>query len=307
MPKTEINRRGYRCRTVVVEDVRNGHRAAFHAVGRPTEGQSAKELLAFLRGKQWAEEEFKQGRTWGSDAFCGGEITPQLRREKPTETEITEELLPRARKLKQRYRDNLAEEGEVGVKWRAGELSKRQLNDLLKGIHRRRKRIKTDWQEVEELIRWGRTGIVPQSQVRWVVDTRKMNIMAQFQDFIRQARRDTLARLGECMEQALVEGAIADRGGAVDEKERQFIEREVHGAVRRMPWGQMSIRFLDQGGWVRKDPETRVMHVTLKSFGTRLVQQACERLCDHLNSLAPVMHCEDGDYTLYYACQPRPG
>lgn len=57
---------------------------------------------------------------------------------------------------------------------------------------------------------------------------------------------------------------------------------------------------------MRKDCEVRVVHVTLKSFGPRLVQQACERLYDHLNSLAPVMHCEDGDYTLYYACQPRP-
>lgn len=302
----EINRQGYRCRTVAVEDVRNGHRAAFYAVGRPTEGQSAKELLAFLRGKQWAEEEFKQGRAWGSDAFCGGEISPQLRRERPTEAEI-EKLLARARELKQRWRDNLAEEGTVVAQWRAGELRKRPLNDLLKGIHRRRKRIQANWQEAEELIRWGRTGIVPQSQVRWVVDTRKMSLMAQFQDFIRQARRDTLAWLGECMEQVLVKGAIADRGGVVGEKEQQFIEGEVREAVRRMPWGQMSIRFFDQGGWVRKDSETRVMHVTLKSFGPRLVQQACERLCEHLNSLVPVMHCEDGDYTLHYACQPKPG
>lgn len=305
VPQMEINRQGYRCRTVVVEDVRNGHRAAFYAVGRPTEGQPAKELLAFLRGKQWAEEEFKQGRAWGSDAFCGGEISPRLRRERPTEAEI-EKLLARARELKRRWRDNLAEEGAVVAQWRAGKLRKRQLNDLLKGIHRRRKRIQADWQEVEGLIRWGRTGIVPQSQVRWVIDTRKMSLMAQFQDFIRQARRDTLARLGECMEQVLLAGAIADRGGVVGKKEQQFIEREAGEAVQRMPWGQMSIRFFDQGGWVRKDPETRMMHVTLKSFGPRLVQQACERLCAHLNSLSPVMHCEDGDYVLHYACQPRP-
>ena len=306
VPQMGINRQGYRCRTVVVEDVRNGHRAAFHAVGRPTEGQSAKELLAFLRGKQWVEKEFKQGRAWGSDAFCGGEISPQLRRERPTEAEI-EKLLAHARELKQRWRANLAEEGAVVAQWRAGELRKRQLNDLLKGIHRRRKRIKADWQKEEDLIRWGWTGIVPHSQVRWVIDTRKMSLMAQFQDFIRQARRDTLARLGKCMEQVLVEGAVADRDGVVDEKEQQFIEQEVREAVRRMPWGQMSIRFFDQGGWVRKDPETQVMHVTLKSFGPRLMQQACERLCEHLNSLSPVMHCEDGDYILYYACQPRPG
>ncbi|MFQ6016087.1 MAG: hypothetical protein ACE5NP_11690 [Anaerolineae bacterium] len=231
MPEMVINSRGCRCRTVVVEDVRNGHRAAFHAVGKSAERQSAKELLAFLRGKQWAEEEFKQGRAWGSDAFCGGEISSQLRREKPTEAEI-EELLIRARKLKQRWRANLTEEGAVVVQWRAGELRKRQLNDLLKGVRRRRKRIEANWQETEELIRWGRTGIVPQSQVRWIVDTRKMSIMAQFQDFIRQARRDTLAQLGEYMEQVLVEGAIAERGGVVKEREHRFIEREVREVVR---------------------------------------------------------------------------
>jgi len=301
-----INSRGYCCRTVVVEDTRDGHRAAFHAVGKPADQQSAKELLAFLRGKQWAEEDFKQGRAWGSDAFCGGEITPQLRREKPTEAEI-EELLAHARRLKGRWRDNLAEEGAAVAQWQTGKLRKRQLNDLLKGVRRRRKRIETDWQEVEELIRWGQTGMVPESQIRWVVDTRKMTIMAQFQDFIRQARRDTLAQLGQFMEQILVEGAIADRGGVVEEREHQFIQWEVREAVQSMPWGQLSARLFDQGGWVRKDSEARVMHVTLKPFGPRLVQQACERLCDHLNSLSPVMHCEDGDYTLHYACRPRPG
>jgi len=109
------------------------------------------------------------------------------------------------------------------------------------------------------------------------------------------------------MEQILVEGAIADRGGVVEEWEHQFIQREVREAVQSMPWGQMGIRLFDQGGWVRKDSEARVMHVTLKSFGPRLVQQACDQLCDHLNSLSPMMHCEDGDYTLHYACRPRPG
>jgi hypothetical protein len=48
------------------------------------------------------------------------------------------------------------------------------------------------------------------------------------------------------------------------------------------------------------------MQVTLKPFEARLVQQACERLCAHLNSLSVVMHCEDGDYVLQYACQPWP-
>jgi len=103
------------------------------------------------------------------------------------------------------------------------------------------------------------------------------------------------------------EGAIADRGGVVEEWEHQFIQREVREAVQSMPWGQLSVRLFDQGGWVRKDSEAQVMHVTLKSFGPRLVQQAYDQLCDHLNSLSPVMHCEDGDYTLHYACRPRPG
>jgi hypothetical protein len=108
------------------------------------------------------------------------------------------------------------------------------------------------------------------------------------------------------MEQVLIEGAVADRSGAVEEGELQCIEGEVREVVRRMPWGQVGVRFFEQGGWVHKDPETRVVDVTLKAFGPRLVQQACERLCEHLNSLSPVMHCEDGDYTLHYACQSRP-
>lgn len=305
VPEMVIHREGYRCRTVVVEDVRNGHRAAFHAVGKAADTRSAKQLLAFLRGKQWAEEEFKQGRVWGSDAFCGGEITPVLRREQPAEAEV-KELIVQARKLKGRWQENLAEEGAAVAQWRAGELRKRALNDLLKGIRRRRKQIEADWQTTEELIRWGRTGIIPQRQVRWVVDTRKMTILAQLQDFMRQARRDTLAQLGQYMEQALIEGAIAERGGVVEENERQRIAREVRKAVQDMPWGQIGIRFFEQGGWVRKDSKARVMQVTLRAFGPRLVQQACERLCEHLNSLSPVMHCEDGDYTLHYACQPRP-
>ncbi|HIE17291.1 MAG TPA: hypothetical protein EYP71_03750 [Dehalococcoidia bacterium] len=305
IPGMVINSRGYRCRTVVVEDVRNGHRAALHAVGQPAQRQSAQELLSFLRGKQWVEEDFKQGRAWGSDAFCGGKITQGLRREKPVEKEI-EGLMLKARKLKRRWKENIAEEGIVVARWQAGELRKRHLNDLLKGIRRRRKQIEADWKEAEGLICWGRTGIVPKSQIRWVVDTRKMTLLAQFLDFIRQARRDTLTQLRQCMEQALVEETVADRGGIVEKQELQFIQGEVQKAVKSLPWGQLSVRLFDQGGWIRKDAETRVMHVTLKSFGPRLVQKACERLCDHLNSLAAVMHCEDGDYTLHYACQPRP-
>jgi len=85
VPQMAIDSRGYRCRTVVVEDTRNGHRAAFHVVGKPADRQSAKELLAFLRGKQWAEEDFKQGRPGArtpsaearSPRSCGGRSPPR--------------------------------------------------------------------------------------------------------------------------------------------------------------------------------------------------------------------------------------
>jgi len=303
-PGLVINRRGYACRTVVVEDVRTRHRAAFHAVGAPTAAKTARELLAFLRGKQRVEEEFKQGRTWGSDAFCGGAITAHLRREPPTPAEV-ETLRVQARQSKDRWRVNLAEEAAAVTRWRQGELSKRALNDLRAGIHRRRKRIVAAWQEAEALIRWGRTDQAPPSQVRWVVDTRKLSILTQFQDWGRQARRDTVARLRQYMEEVLLAEALAARAVAPDERE-QALAKEVQAAVQRMPWGQLTTRFFAQGGWVHKDPERRIMQVTLKPFEARLVQQACERLCVHLNSLSTVMHCEDGDYVLQYACQPWP-
>jgi len=304
LPLVVINQRGYRCRTVVVEDVRTRQRAAFHAVGQPADRRSAQDLLAFLRGKQWVEEDFKQGRAWGADAFCGGEIQAQERRAQPPAAEV-QVLIGQARHLKRRWQENLAEEGTAVAQWRAGQLRKRQLNDLRKGIRRRREQIAADWQAAEELIAWGRTGRVPPSQLRWVVDTRKMTILAQFQDFIRQARRDTLAQWGQSMEQVLIARAVAERGEVMNERERQDRAQAAREAVQRLPWGQLSVRLFEQGGWVRKDTKARVLHVTLKPFGPRLVQQACARLCEHLNSLTPVMHCEDGDYTLHYAYLPR--
>jgi hypothetical protein len=156
------------------------------------------------------------------------------------------------------------------------------------------------------LIRWGRTGIVPASQIRWVVDTRKMSVLGQFQTFSRQAHRDTLAQLAQCRAEVLLERAVAARGGAVSPAEHDRLTQEAQETVRRLPWGQMGTRFFAQGGWVAKDGEQRVLHVTLKPFGPLLIQQACERLCTHLNAHPPIMHCEDGDYTLHYACQPRP-
>jgi len=300
-----INARGYCCRTTVVEDVRTGHRAAFHAVGQPTVDRTATSLLTFLRGKQGVAEEFKQGRAWGADAFCGGEITSELKRARPTAAEVTT-LHTQARQLKARWRANLAEEGAAVARWRAGEVTKRALNDLRLGIRRRRQRIVTDWRATEALIRWGRADVVPPSQVRWVVDTRKMSVLGQLQAFSRQARRATLAQLAQCMAEVLVARAVATRGGSVSPEVRSQLIQEAHDTVQRLPWGQVGTRFFAQGGWVAKASEQRVMHVTLKPFGPLLMQQACERLCTHLNAQAPIMHCQDGDYTLHYACQPRP-
>ncbi len=305
LPAPVINARGYRCRTVVVEDVGTGHRAAFHAVGQPTEARTAPSLLTFLRGKQGVEEEFKQGRAWGADAFCGGAITSELKRARPTAAEVTT-LHTQARQLKTRWRATLAEEGTAVAHWRAGELTKRALNDLRTGIRRRRQRIVADWRATEALIRWGRADIMPPSQVRWVVDTRKMSVLGQLQTFSRQARRDTLAQLAQCMAAVLLERALTAQGGAASAAERDRLTHEAQATVQRLPWGQIGIRFFAQGGWVAKDVEQRALHVTLKPFGPLLIQQACERLCAHLNSQPPIMHCADGDYTLHYACQPRP-
>ena len=304
-PGLVINTRGYACRTVVVEDVRTPHRAAFHVVGAPTTSKTARELLAFLRGKQRVAEEFKPGRAWGSDAFCGGAITAHLRREPPTPAEV-ELWRARARRLKERWYANLVEEAAAVTQWRQEALSKRALNDLRTGIRRRRNRIPAAWREAEALIRWGRTGQVPPSQVRWVVDTRKLSLLTQFQDWGRQARRDTVAWLRQHMAEVLLAEALAARAETPEERERQALAQEVQAAVQRMPWGQLTARFFAQGGWVHQDPERRIMQVTLKPFEARLVQQACERLCVHLNSLSAVMHCEDGDYVLQYACQPWP-
>lgn len=300
-----INSQDYRCRTIVVEDVRSRHRIGIHAVGRPTRQMSARQILAFMRGKQWAEEDIKQGIAWGSDAFCGGEISPALRRERPSAEEV-QDLKARARKLKARWRANLAEEGAAVAEWRVGQRTKRQLNDLLKGIRRRRKRIEADWQKAEELIRWGQTGVVPQSQVQWVVDTRKMLVMSQFQDFARLARRETMALVRRFLKQAVIESTVAEQGGAVSIERQQAIEREAEKTLERMPWGQLETRLFEQGGWVHKDSRQRVMYVTLKPFKNRLLQRACELLCEHLNQHRPVMRCQDGEYTLRYACRASP-
>lgn len=301
----EINGRGYRCRTIVVEDVRRGHRIGIHAVGRPTRQMTACQILAFMRGKQWVEEDIKQGIAWGSDAFCGGEILPGLRRERPGAEEV-QVLKARARKLKERWRANLAEEGAAVAEWRAGQRTKRQLNDLLQGIRRRRKRIEGDWQKAEELIAWGQTGRVPKNQVQWLVDTRKMLVMSQFQDFARLARQETMALVRRFLKQAVIESAVAEQGGVVSVERQQTIEREAEGMLARMPWGQLETRLFEQGGWVHQDRQHGVMYVTLKSFKNPLMQRACELLCEHLNQHRPVMRCQDGEYTLRYDCRASP-
>lgn len=305
VPDMVIDSQGYRCRTIVVEDVRNGHRIGIHAVGQPSRQMSARQILAFMRGKQWVEEDIKQGIAWGSDAFCGGEICPGLRREQPSAAEV-ETLKARARKLKERWHGNLAEEGAAVAEWRAGQRTKRQRNDLLQGIRRRRRRIEADWRKAEELVRWGQTDVVPQSQVQWVVDTRKMLVMSQFQDFARLARRETMTLVRRFLKQAVIESATAEQGEVVSVERRAAIEREAETTLQRMPWGQLETRLFEQGGWVHKDSRQRVVYVTLKPPKNRLLQRACELLCEHLNRHQPVMRCQDGEYTLHYDCRASP-
>ncbi|MBI4334887.1 MAG: hypothetical protein HY673_26830, partial [Chloroflexi bacterium] len=48
-----INATGYRCRTVVVEDVKTGHRVGIHVVGPAARTWSARSIVTFMRGKQW--------------------------------------------------------------------------------------------------------------------------------------------------------------------------------------------------------------------------------------------------------------
>jgi len=190
--------------------------------------------------------------------------------------------------------------------WRAGQLRKRQLNDLLKGIRQRRNRIGADWQKAEELIRWGQKGVVPQSQMHWIVDTRKMLVMSQFQDFARLSRQETMVMVRRFLKQAVIESAVAEQGGQVSRKRQEDIEREAERSLRRMPWGQLERRLFEQGGWVEKDRQERVMYVTLKPFKNRLLERACELLSEYLNQTQTVMRCQDGDYTLRYACRASP-
>jgi hypothetical protein len=303
VPEMVINGDGYRCRTIVVEDVKNGHRVGIHAAGQPSRELTAHQILALMRGKQWIEEDFKQAIAWGSDAFCGGEISQAWRRTQPTPTEV-ETLKAKARALKGRWQANLAEEGAAVAAWQNGTWTKRHLQDLLKGIRRRRKRIEADWQTTEGLIKWGVTGRGPKSQQLWRVDTRKMLLMSQFQDFARVARRHSMSLVRRFLKQALLERERLKLETPITLEQQQMIEQETEKALERIPWGQLETRLFEQGGWIHKDRQQRVMSITLRPFKQQLMQRACELLCSHLNQQQPVMRCQDGEYILRYACSP---
>lgn len=297
VPNMLINSDGYCCRTIVVEDVRSQRRIGIHAVGKPTLGMSPKQILAFMRGKQWVEENIKQGIAWSTDDFCGGQIVPNLRRKAP-DAEEAMALKAKARQLKIRWRANLAEEATMISKWRAGQYTKRQLNDLLKGIRQRRQRIRIDWQLRQDLIRWAEAGVVPTYQVQWVVDTRKMQLMSQFHMFAQLARQDTMALVRSYIKQAYLESLVAEQAESITTQLYQKYERQAKKKFENYPWGQIEKRLFAQGGWIYKDKKQRIFSVILKPFKNQLLQRACELLCQHLNQLQAVMRCQDGEYTL---------
>jgi hypothetical protein len=304
VPEMVINKDGDTCRTIVVEDVRNRKRIGIHAVGQTTVKMSARQLLRFMRGKQWVEEDIKQSIAWGGDAFCGGQIKNRLRRERPNECEV-KQLIKKCQKLKKSWRANLAEEASAVADWQNGKMKKRQLNDLLKGIRRRRKAIKKNWQQTQELIRWGQTGIVPKRQLLWEVDTRKMSLMTQFQMFARLARKESMTLIRRFLKQAVIESAVASHDSTIDSSLKREIEKIAQKKVAGMPWGQLESRLFAQGGWVHKDEQQRVISVILKPIKNCLLQRALQLLCEHLNKRQPIMRCEDGQYTLSYSCQAR--
>jgi len=304
-PRMKVNADGKAYCAVVVRDVRTEHRAVLFAVGQPARRLSATALLEFMRGKQWVEEDFKKGKRQGADAFCGGDIVPELRREPPTATE-GELLHERAAKLKERWQANQAEEQAAQAQYQAEQIGKRQLNDLLKGIQRRREQIEADQRETQDLLRWAKTGQVPESQVRWIVDTRKMTIVSQLHDFARLAQQDTVAEIKACMLEVLVERELAQQQQPVATARQSAIREAMRQQVARLPWGQLTTRIFDQGGWIKRDPETHIMWVTLKAFDNAVIQATLERLCERWNQKAAQMPCEDGVYTLRFACQSSP-
>jgi hypothetical protein len=305
VPRMKVNADGQTYRAVVVRDVRTEHRAVLFAVGQPAHRLSATASLEFMRGKQWVEEDFKKGKRQGADAFCGGDIVSELRREPPTPAEV-EQLQARAVKLQERGRTNQAEEQAAQAQHKAQQIGKRQLNDLLKGIQRRREQIVADQRETEDLLRWAKTGQVPDSQVRWMVDTRKMTIVSQLHDFARLAQQETVAEIKACVLEVLIERELAQQRQPVSLARQNDIREAMRQQMARLPWGQLTRRIFDQGGWVKRDPDTRIMLVTLKAFDNVVIQAAMERLCERWNQKAAQMPCEDGVYTLQFACQSPP-
>ena len=306
VPQMQVNADGKTYRAVVVRDVRTEHRAVLFAVGQAAQRLSAPALLEFMRGKQWVEEDFKKGKRQGADAFCGGDIVPVLRREPPTLADV-EPLKERAAKLKAREQANQAEEQAVQAQYRAKQIGKRPLTDLLKGILRRRAQIVADQRETKDLLGWAKTGQVPDPQVRWMVDTRKMTIVSQLHDFARQAQADTIAAIKTCMLEANVERELARQRSPVSAARQGAIREAMCRHVARLPWAQMTRRIFDHGGWVKRDPGTHIMLVTLKAFDNEEIQAAMERLCVRWNQKAAQMPCDDGAYTLQFACQsPSP-
>jgi hypothetical protein len=301
--RMKVNADGKTYRAVVVRDVRTEHRAVLFAVGQPAHCLSAMALLEFMRGKQWVEEDFKKGKRQGADAFCGGDIVPHLRREPPTPAEV-EQLHERAAKLKARWQANQAEEQAAQAQYQSKQIGKRQLNDVLKGIERRREQMVADQRETQDLLRWAKTGQVPDAQVRWRVDTRKMTIVSQLHDFARLAQQETVAEIKACVLEVLVERELARQRQPVSPARQSAIREAMRQQVARLPWGQLTQRIFDQGGWVKRDPETHTMLVTLKPFDNVVIQAAMVRLCERWNQKAAQMLCEDGVYMLQFACLP---
>jgi len=85
-------------RAVVVRDVRTEHRAVLFAVGQPAH-RCRPRPCSNSCGQAVGRRRFQEGQTHGADAFCGGAIVPELRREPPTPAEV-EQLQERAAKLK---------------------------------------------------------------------------------------------------------------------------------------------------------------------------------------------------------------
>jgi hypothetical protein len=301
-----VNAAGKTDRAVVVREVRTEHRAVWFAVGQPAHRLAATALLEFLRGKPWVAEDFTKGKRQGADAFCGGDLVPALRREPPTPAEV-EQLQARAANLKAREQAHQAEAQAAQAQYRAKQIGKRPLNDWLKGIERRRVQIVADHRETEDLLGWAKTGQVPDHQVRWIVDTRKMTLVSQLHDFARQAQEDTITAIKACMLEVLVARERARQRSPVSVARQSAIREALREQVARLPWGQLTQRIFDQGGWVKRDPETHILLVTLKAFDNEVIQATLTRLCERWNQKAAQMPCDDGVYTLQFACQsPSP-